>query len=71
MLMSKKKGKNEKGERMQGNCHRENGKKKPISMTYLLLQVCVLCLRDIKDNRTIRVRKKSKELWKGRKGIRT
>lgn len=28
MLMSKKKGKNEKGERMQGNCHRENGKKK-------------------------------------------
>lgn len=62
MLMSKKKGKNEKGERMQGNCHRENGKKKPISMTYLLLQVCVLFLRDIKGNRTIRVRKKSKEL---------
>lgn len=61
MLMSKKKGKNEKGERMQGNCHRENGKK-PISMTYLLLQVCVLFLRDIKGNRTIRVRKKSKEL---------
>lgn len=51
-----------KGKECKGIVTEKMEKKKPISMTYLLLQVCVLFLRDIKGNRTIRVRKKSKEL---------